>query len=89
MNESDIMDEEKWLKLNKALSDYFKNQSCLPVSMQHYLPRTPEYPNTSGEPSGSRVNPGSNDSSSRSTLLPNKNSFTTTSDSFSTEGNAS
>lgn len=84
MKESDIENEEMWIKLTRSLCYHFKDQFPPAASMQHSLQRTPKYRNASAEPSESRVDPGSND-----TILPNPNTVDTTSDSFSTGRNAS
>lgn len=83
MNESDINDKEKWLALKRGLSYHIEEKSQPPASTEHNHQRTLEYPNTSADPSESRVNPEID------TILPIPNNVNTTSNSFSTGGNES
>lgn len=84
MNESDMKNERKWLRLKNAIERHFRDKLNPSAPMQHNNRRFPETPDTLTVPSDSRFNPVGNDTSSRATVLPFPNSINTSLDSFYT-----
>lgn len=84
MNESDIKNERKWLKLKRALESHFKDKLHPPAPMQQNHQIYPETQDILAVPSETRFRPVGNGTSSRSTILPSPNSRNTTLDLVST-----
>lgn len=88
MNESDMKNERKWLRLKNALERQFKDNLNPSAPMQQNQQRFPENLDTLAVPSESRFNNVGNYTSSRFTVLPSPNSISTALDSFCTESHA-
>lgn len=69
MNESDMKNERKWLRLKNALERHFRDKLIPSAPMQHNNWRFQETPDTLTVPSDSRFNPVGNDTSSRATSI--------------------